>query len=55
MESRPQCERAPWSFTQLNDINNRGDIVGNVFGLAAKDYGALRRIDPVYWTCQFDR
>jgi probable HAF family extracellular repeat protein len=45
----------PVVITQLNDINNRGDVVGNVYGLAAKDYGALRRIDPVLWTCQFDR
>jgi hypothetical protein len=36
-----------------NDINNRGVIVGNVYGLAAKDVGALRRIDPVVWTCAF--
>jgi hypothetical protein len=42
-------------ITNLNDINNRGDIVGNVYGLAAKDYGALRRIDPVLWTCAFVR
>ena len=41
--------------TQLNDINARGNIVGNVFGLAAADFGALRRIDPVLWTCAFDR
>ncbi len=41
--------------TNLNDINNRGDIVGNVYGLAAKDYSALRRIDPVLWTCPFGR
>ena len=41
--------------TNLNDINNRGDIVGNVYGLAAKDFCALRRIDPVLWTCPFGR
>ena len=41
--------------TNLNDINNRGDIVGNVYGLAAKDFSALRRIDPVLWTCPFGR
>jgi hypothetical protein len=35
------------------DINNRGDIVGTVYGLAANDYGSLRRIDPVVWTCAF--
>jgi hypothetical protein len=39
----------------LNDINARGDIVGNVYGLAAKDYGTLRRIDPVLWKCPFGR
>jgi hypothetical protein len=38
-----------------NDISNRGDIVGNVYGLAAKDFNALRRIDPVVWTCPFGR
>jgi probable HAF family extracellular repeat protein len=37
----------------VNDINNRGDIVGTIYGLAAKDYGSLRRIDPVLWTCAF--
>ena len=36
-----------------NDINARGDIVGNVYGLAAKDFDALRRIDPVMWRCAF--
>ena len=41
--------------TQLNDVNNRGAVVGNVFGLAAKDYGALRAIYPVVWTCAFGR
>jgi len=40
-------------ITSLNDINNRGDIVGNVYGLAAKDFSKLRRIDPVLWTCAF--
>jgi probable HAF family extracellular repeat protein len=39
----------------LNDVNNRGAIVGNVYGLASKDYASLRRIDPVLWTCQFGR
>ena len=39
--------------TNLNDINNRGDIVGNVYGLEAKDYSKLRRIDPVLWRCAF--
>jgi hypothetical protein len=37
----------------VHDINNRGAIVGNVYGLAAKDFGALRRIHPVLWTCAF--
>ena len=41
--------------THLNDINNRGDIVGNVYGLDAKDFSKLRRIDPVLWTCPFGR
>jgi hypothetical protein len=41
--------------TNLNDINSRGDIVGNVYGLSAKDYSALRRIDPVVWRCPFPR
>jgi hypothetical protein len=45
----------PFVVPQLNDINNRGTIVGNVFGLASKDYASLRRIDPVRWTCQFGR
>lgn len=39
----------------LDDINAHGTIVGNAYGLAAKDYGALRRIDPVLWTCAFGR
>ena len=37
----------------LNDINDGGAIVGNVYGLASKDYASLRRIDPVLWTCAF--
>ena len=41
--------------TYLNDINNRGYIVGNVYGLDAKDFSKLRRIDPVLWTCPFGR
>ena len=44
----------PVVIAALTDINNRGDIVGTVYGLAAKNYSALRRIDPVLWTCQFD-
>jgi probable HAF family extracellular repeat protein len=43
----------PFVATALNDINNRGNIVGTVYGLASKDYGSLRRIDPVLWTCAF--
>ena len=46
-------QKNPVVVTALNDINNRGDIVGTVYGLARKDYGSLRRIDPVVWTCQF--
>jgi hypothetical protein len=45
----------PVLVPQLNDINNAGTIVGSVFGLAGPDYGKLRRIDPVVWTCQFGR
>jgi probable HAF family extracellular repeat protein len=40
---------------QLNDINDHGAIVGNVFGLSAPDYGALQGIYPVRWSCQFPR
>jgi probable HAF family extracellular repeat protein len=43
----------PVVVAALNDINNRGDIVGNVFGATTKDYGSIRRIDPVLWTCAF--
>ncbi len=39
--------------TQLNDINARGAIVGDVYGLAATDYSKLRRVYPVLWTCAF--
>ena len=51
----PQASRTanPVVVAALNDINNRGDIVGNVYGLTTKDYGSMRRIDPVLWTCQF--
>jgi hypothetical protein len=45
--------RQPVVVTPLNDINNHGAIVGNVFGLAGKAFDKLRRIDPVLWTCQF--
>jgi hypothetical protein len=37
------------------DINNRGDVVGNVYRLAANDVSKLRGIDPVLWTCPFGR
>lgn len=43
----------PIVVTALNDINNNGDIVGTIYGLATKDYGSLRRMDPVLWTCAF--
>jgi hypothetical protein len=41
--------------TQLNDINARGSIVGDVYGLAAKDFSKLQRVYPVLWTCPFGR
>jgi hypothetical protein len=40
-------------ISRLNDINNRGDIVGTIYGFDAKDYSKLRRIDPVLWSCSF--
>jgi probable HAF family extracellular repeat protein len=43
----------PVLVTNLNDINEGGAIVGNVFGLSGKDFSKLRRIDPVLWTCAF--
>jgi hypothetical protein len=43
----------PVAVAQLHDINARGDVVGNAYGLAAKNYGALRHIYPVRWTCPF--
>ncbi|MGZ8687610.1 MAG: hypothetical protein ACXWZP_04215, partial [Gaiellaceae bacterium] len=43
----------PVLISQLNDVNEHGAIVGNVYGLTTRDYSALRRIDPVLWTCQF--
>ncbi len=42
-------------IAQLNDINGPGAIVGNVYGLAGKDFSKLRRIYPVLWTCPFGR
>jgi hypothetical protein len=41
--------------TQLHDINARGAIVGNVYGLTGPDYSKLRRIYPVLWRCAFGR
>jgi uncharacterized membrane protein len=41
--------------TNLNDINDRGDIVGNVYGLSGKDFSKLSRIDAVVWKCAFSR
>jgi probable HAF family extracellular repeat protein len=52
----PAVSRAqPVVVTALTDINNRGTLVGNVYGLAGKAYDKLRRIDPVVWACQFRR
>ena len=54
--SVPAASRVnPVLTTALNDINAHGAIVGNVYGLAGKDYSKLRRIDPVLWTCPFGR
>jgi probable HAF family extracellular repeat protein len=50
----PASRRAnPFVIPALNDINERGAIVGNVYGLAGKTYSDLRRIDPVVWRCAF--
>jgi hypothetical protein len=50
----PASRRAnPVLVTSVNDVNNRGAIVGNVFGFSGKDFSKLRRIDPVLWTCAF--
>ena len=43
----------PFVVPALNDINARGAIVGNVYGLAGETYSDLRRIDPVVWACAF--
>jgi probable HAF family extracellular repeat protein len=51
----PASRKSRVVVTNLNDVNRRGDIVGNVYGLAAPDFSALRRIDPVLWTCAFGR
>jgi hypothetical protein len=41
--------------TQLHDINARGDIVGDAFGLSAAAFDKLQRVYPVLWTCPFGR
>lgn len=41
--------------SELNDINARGAIVGNVFGLSGKAFDKLERIYPVIWRCPFGR
>jgi hypothetical protein len=46
--ARPPASRAHRLVaTQLNDINARGSIVGDVYGLAAKDFSKLQRVYPV--------
>jgi probable HAF family extracellular repeat protein len=50
-----ELERSPVVLTAVNDIDNRGEIVGTVYGLARKDPASVRRIDPLLWTCQFGR
>jgi probable HAF family extracellular repeat protein len=37
----------------LNDINERGTIVGTLYGLARKGWASARRVDATLWTCQF--
>ena len=49
----PKVGKGSVTVVELNDLNDRGAIVGNVYGLAAKDYGALRSITPVLWSCAF--
>jgi len=44
---------SPVVVAALNDINNPGDIVGTVYGFTKKDFGTVRRIDPVVWACAF--
>ena len=51
----PAASRQPGRHHGVERHQQPGTIVGNVFGLAAKDYGKLRRIDPVLWTCAFGR
>jgi probable HAF family extracellular repeat protein len=43
----------PVVIAQVHDVNARGAIVGNVYGLSARDYSKLRRVDPVVWRCAF--
>jgi probable HAF family extracellular repeat protein len=38
---------------QLDDINARGSIVGDVYGLSAPAFGKLQRVYPVLWKCAF--
>ena len=49
----PKVGKGSVKVVELNDLNGKGAIVGNVFGLAAKDYRALRSITPVLWRCAF--
>lgn len=51
----PAASRAasPIVVPSLNDINERGAIVGTVYGATKKSYASVRRIDPVLWTCAF--
>ena len=50
----PAAARAhPVVITFLNDINARGAVVGDVYGLAGKDFSKLRAVYPVVWTCPF--
>jgi len=37
------------------DINARGSIVGNGFGLTARAFNKLQRVHPVLWACAFGR
>ena len=47
------ARNSPVVVTVLTDINNRGDIVGDIYGLRAPDFSTLRRIDAVLWRCAF--
>ena len=48
-----RSRRHPVVIGYATDINNRGNVIGDVYGLSAKEFSALRRIDPVLWTCAF--